>query len=553
MGTVGAGYSSPVAWAGYMCDTSYRFEFFDIRGSKYLSRSSSVRRGCSAVGASKITINNKLRAGNLKITMLSRGAEVDAVRLDIKGPPFGGGDVNLDRRVDIVDLSILLSKWGSGATDADRSGNGRVDIVDLSILLSDWGPVGSTFSTAATQTDPGHQAESVRQRGSEAIGRLSEGAILGNAVAANGETQPVEWVATPTGTGKPILVPGASDAAATAISRDGHVVGSALAGDDQVAWNRDPAGRVSLLRADYPASAAAVSSVREVAGFQKRGDRAEPVVWTEAASDARALETPVGSPSGSAVTISSAGVLGNVGERVALWDRHGKLVASWSGEAVGINPSGWTLFNRPSSGAEKSIPALRSPDGKVTDLKRLPWAMDSIVATSVDESRYVTGAVGQVPAVWAPGRSPRLLELPSGSNQGQVVGYDRTRGEAFGWVASNGGEPRAHTWSGVTPAAIQAGTSAPVWTKPRPVVTASAVKKRSRLKVDVNPSLEGQKAWKAKVQKKVKGRFKTVRSVRTKRTAEVVTLNVRRGTYRAVIPAQHGYAKKVSNKAFVRR
>jgi|GEM_PF-1963532 len=49
------------------------------------------------------------------------------------------GDLNGDNKVDVSDLSILLSRWGTSDTTADLNKNGSVDILDLSILLSKWG------------------------------------------------------------------------------------------------------------------------------------------------------------------------------------------------------------------------------------------------------------------------------------------------------------------------------------------------------------------------------------------------------------------------------
>ena len=48
------------------------------------------------------------------------------------------GDLNHDGKVDIYDLSILLSQWNQNG-NGDLNGSGRVDIYDLSILLSKWG------------------------------------------------------------------------------------------------------------------------------------------------------------------------------------------------------------------------------------------------------------------------------------------------------------------------------------------------------------------------------------------------------------------------------
>ena len=48
-------------------------------------------------------------------------------------------DLNTDGSVNIRDLSILLSRWGTTDRPADINGDGRVNIRDLSILLSRWG------------------------------------------------------------------------------------------------------------------------------------------------------------------------------------------------------------------------------------------------------------------------------------------------------------------------------------------------------------------------------------------------------------------------------
>jgi hypothetical protein len=48
------------------------------------------------------------------------------------------GDLNGDGVVNIFDLSILLSNWGTSNQNADLNNDGKVDIFDLSILLSNW-------------------------------------------------------------------------------------------------------------------------------------------------------------------------------------------------------------------------------------------------------------------------------------------------------------------------------------------------------------------------------------------------------------------------------
>ncbi|HUP26181.1 MAG TPA: dockerin type I repeat-containing protein, partial [Candidatus Limnocylindrales bacterium] len=53
--------------------------------------------------------------------------------------PSKTGDLNNDNKVNITDLSILLSKWNTNATNADLNNDGKVNVIDLSILLSHWG------------------------------------------------------------------------------------------------------------------------------------------------------------------------------------------------------------------------------------------------------------------------------------------------------------------------------------------------------------------------------------------------------------------------------
>lgn len=62
------------------------------------------------------------------------------LQVDYVPPPNRPADFNSNGVVDGLDLAILLSQWGGGASSsADLTGNGVVDGGDLAVLLSDWG------------------------------------------------------------------------------------------------------------------------------------------------------------------------------------------------------------------------------------------------------------------------------------------------------------------------------------------------------------------------------------------------------------------------------
>lgn len=63
-----------------------------------------------------------------------------AVYLNNSRAATGVGDFNKDGKVDIFDVSTLLSKWDTrGATEYDLNSDNNVNIFDLSLLLSNWG------------------------------------------------------------------------------------------------------------------------------------------------------------------------------------------------------------------------------------------------------------------------------------------------------------------------------------------------------------------------------------------------------------------------------
>lgn len=72
------------------------------------------------------------------------------------------GDLNNDGMVNIFDLSILLSDWGTANATADLNHDGTVNVFDLSTLLSHWGQAGSgptptpTPAPSATPSSTGY-------------------------------------------------------------------------------------------------------------------------------------------------------------------------------------------------------------------------------------------------------------------------------------------------------------------------------------------------------------------------------------------------------------
>ena len=53
--------------------------------------------------------------------------------------PFKTGDINHDNKIDIQDLSYLLSHWNTNDVLADLNHDGKVNVTDLSALLTNWG------------------------------------------------------------------------------------------------------------------------------------------------------------------------------------------------------------------------------------------------------------------------------------------------------------------------------------------------------------------------------------------------------------------------------
>jgi hypothetical protein len=62
-------------------------------------------------------------------------------------------DINSDGIVDAIDLSILVSRWGSSDASADINSDGVVDALDLSVLVSNWGSPSSQWTPEPTRAE----------------------------------------------------------------------------------------------------------------------------------------------------------------------------------------------------------------------------------------------------------------------------------------------------------------------------------------------------------------------------------------------------------------
>ena len=95
-----------------------------------------------------ISISTNLAAGVTyfyRLTAYDTSANQSGFNIDTNNQPhqlvvyIKVGDVNRDSKVNLTDLSLLLSRWLSNNPDADFDNNGTVNLTDLSRLLANWG------------------------------------------------------------------------------------------------------------------------------------------------------------------------------------------------------------------------------------------------------------------------------------------------------------------------------------------------------------------------------------------------------------------------------
>ena len=84
-------------------------------------------------------------------------------------------------------------------------------------------------------------------------------------------------------------------------------------------------------------------------------------------------------------------------------------------------------------------------------------------------------------------------------------------------------------------------------------VKAKAVSGKSKMRINVNPN-KGSGFWKVKIQKKTATGWKTLKKTyRTKGRAEILTVDLPKGTYRAKVLPKYGYEKFFSNRVHLKK
>jgi subtilisin family serine protease len=89
-------------------------------------------------------------------------------------------------------------------------------------------------------------------------------------------------------------------------------------------------------------------------------------------------------------------------------------------------------------------------------------------------------------------------------------------------------------------------------TRPRVTVAVASVSRRSKLFVNVNPD-RGSASWVFRVQRLSGRTWVTKGTYTTQGPAETRTINLKKGTYRVVVPSQHGYLGRTSRAVYLRR
>lgn len=102
------------------------------------------RNGGAPTTVTTLTFNDTgLTAGttyNYSVVAIdAAGNASTAATVTASTPAVKIGDFNQDDKVDLVDLGIMINRWGSADTTCDLNKNGKVDLIDLAIYISNYG------------------------------------------------------------------------------------------------------------------------------------------------------------------------------------------------------------------------------------------------------------------------------------------------------------------------------------------------------------------------------------------------------------------------------
>jgi hypothetical protein len=223
---------------------------------------------------------------------------------------------------------------------------------------------------------------------------------------------------------------------------------------------------------------------------------------------------------------------------------------------------------------------LRVPDGKkyrIVDGAPIPHTTTNAGILTDPDAIANAGKPGRYSHLAAPDTTPPETSItagPTGTVSNPTVSYAFSSSEAnssfqcswddAGWEACT--SPASRTLSSgphvfavraidkvgnIDPTPQQRGVIITT-TRSRVSVAVKAIKKRSRLRVNVGPD-SATHNYRFVVQRKVNGKWKRVKKSRTKGSRDRKVLNLRRGVYRVKVPAQHGLKGKRSKRVKLRR
>lgn len=366
-------------------------------------------------------------------------------------------DINRDGRVDVFDLSILLSDWGTSNPRSSLNGDTVVNVFDLSILLAAWGPVpraaAAVMAAAPARAVPADGGESSKllpagPGDAEVVARAATGELFGNSAAVAGGNPVAAVWASDASQASRISVPGMREPVLVDANTAGLAVGAGSVDDGkQMAWYRTPGGETGVLDADGAdrAFALSVGDDGRIAGYVFKG-AALPVVWNTPSSAPQYLPLPAGVEAASVTAMNGNGVAAGalVDDRLAVWSKGRVDAPIADGEAIDVNAGGAILFGSASNNT--SPPRVRRADGGVHSLADLQgYEGQSQMASALNEAGEAGGSQGPRPVVWRnEGTAAQALELPAGASAGRVLGLTDD-GRALGWIDA-GGARRAAIW-----------------------------------------------------------------------------------------------------------